>query len=84
MRTNMMGETFIHPEDDIQSTLDELGAGEVYVRLVEYVGPEDGPVEGWACEIADSETGESVAFLEGFEDEAAILDALVDAGIEAA
>ena len=83
MRTNMMGELYLGPDDDLVMSLDDRGkTTDVYARLIEYVSADDGPVEGWACEIAANADGEPVAYLEGFEDEQAIREYIQDEQVE--
>ena len=83
MRTNMMGELYLDPDDDLVMSLDDRGkTTDVYARLIEFASLDDAPVEGWGCEIAANEDGETVAYLEGFADEKAIREYLQEEQVD--
>lgn len=85
MRTNMMGELYLGPDDDLDNEFEARDIStDVYAHQLEFSSIDDAPIEGWGCEIALNEDGETVAYLEGFEDEQMLREYLTDYQIEVA
>ena len=82
MRTNMFGDPYIGPDDDLGAIFAEFGweDGPYLARFV-MEADDDDITPGWMCDIAN-EDGEDIAHLEGFESEIALIAYAESYGLE--
>lgn len=82
MRTNMFGDPYIGPKDDLGAIFGDRGweDGPYVCRFIEKA--EEGDITpGWMADIADQD-GEEIAHLEGFESKEALIAYAKSFGLE--
>lgn len=84
MRRNIHGEPQPSSLTEMLAAMDEVDLlpEHAQAQLLEPVGDERAPFDGWCALISDAETGEKMISTTGFPSQGALEDALTEVGIQ--